>query len=396
MLNLDYSLPLHPEPAVERPRLHPIDWMRGIAMLLMVVDHASTVLNPGRLFLDSTWIGGLGANLAPAGSPWQFLTRWITHLCAPTFVFLAGTSLAMSSAKRRALGIPWRDIDRHVLVRGLIIVALELWMALAFGMVLFQVLFALGAGMMCMVLLRRVPPRLLLAGSLAWIVGGEAVTSALGLSFGGPAPVWVGWLLVPTVQKSLFLGIGGGFAYPLLGWLPLMALGWVYGGFLVTKPARSSRDRVLPLLGFGAVSLATFALQRVWNAYGNFGLARTDDTLLRWLQVNKYPPSLAYVGLELGILFFVLAACFAFAGRRPVRKHNPLLVFGQTALFFYLLHFHLLRLVGLAVTGGYRKPDWGLGATYAAALGALLLLYPACRWYRGFKARHPHGWARYV
>jgi len=91
-----------------------------------------------------------------------------------------------------------------------------------------------------------------------------------------------------------------------------------------------------------------------------------------------------------------LAACFAFAGRRPVRKDNPLLLFGQTALFFYLLHFHLLRLVGLAVTGGYGKPDWGLGATYAAALGALLLLYPACRWFRGFKARHPHGWARYV
>ena len=61
-----------------------------------------------------------------------------------------------------------------------------------------------------------------------------------------------------------------------------------------------------------------------------------------------------------------------------------------------VLHFHLLRLVGLAVTGGYRKPDWGLGATYAAALGALLLFYPACRWYRDFKARHPQGWARYV
>lgn len=396
MLNPNYPLPLPPEPAADGPRVHPIDWMRGIAMVLMVVDHASTVLNPGRLFVDSIWIRGLGADLMPAGSPWQFLTRWITHLCAPTFVFLAGTSLAMSSARRRAQGIPWRDIDRHVLVRGLIIVALELWMAVAFGMVLFQVLFALGAGMMCMVMLRRVPPRILLAGSLAWIVGGEAVTAALGVSFGAAAPAWAGGLLVSSIRPSFVLGVGAGVAYPLLGWLPLMALGWVYGGFLMAKPARSSRDRVLPLLGFGAVALAAFAVQRVWNGYGNFGLARTDDTLLRWLQVSKYPPSLAYVGLELGILFFALAACFAFAGRRPARKDNPLLVFGQTALFFYVLHFHLLRLVGLVVTGGYKKPDWGLGATYAAALGALLLLYPACRWFRHFKARHPDSWARYV
>jgi hypothetical protein len=112
--------------------------------------------------------------------------------------------------------------------------------------------------------------------------------------------------------------------------------------------------------------------------------------------VSKYPPSLAYVGLELGILFIALAACFAFAGSRPARKGNPLLVFGQTALFFYLIHFHLLRLVGIAVTGGYQKPAWGLGATYAAALAVVLLLYPACRWFRGFKARHPRSWVRYV
>jgi uncharacterized membrane protein len=246
------NLPLSPEPAAEPPRVHPVDWMRGLVMMLMVVDHASGVLNPGRLFLDSMWLGGLGANLAPAGSPWQFLTRWITHLCAPTFVFLAGTSLAMSSAKRRAQGVPWRDIDRHVLIRGLIIVALELWMALAFGALLFQVLFALGAGMMCMVVLRRVPPRLLLAGSLLWIVGGEAVMTALGLSFGAPAPAWAGGLLLPAVLPKFVLGIGGGFVYPLLGWLPLMCLGWVYGGHLVAigssrcscaAPSRSPRSR---------------------------------------------------------------------------------------------------------------------------------------------------------
>jgi len=386
MLNLHPRLPL-PDPEGDRPRLHPIDWMRGLVMLLMVVDHASSVVNPGRVFVDSAWLGGAGADLG--ATPWQFLTRWITHLCAPTFVFLAGTSLALSAARRR-------DFDRHVLVRGLLLIALELWMAPAFGMLLGQVLFALGGGMVCMVVLRRVPARWLVVGSLAWIAGGEAVCAALGLAFGAPAPAWAVPFLVPGVQPKLVFGIGAGIAYPLLGWLPLMALGWGYGQHLVARPATRARDRVVPLLAFAAIALGAFIVQRLLDGYGNFGLPRTDGTWLRWLQVSKYPPSLAYVGLELGILFLGLAACFGIAGRGGPRADHPLLVFGQTALFFYLVHMHLLRLLGVAVTGGYAKAPWPLWATYAVSLGVLVVLYPACRWYRGFKQRHPNSLARYV
>ena len=376
-----------------RERLHAIDWMRGLVMVLMVLDHASGVLNPARVMPDSMWIGALGADLARGGAPWQFLTRWITHLCAPTFVFLAGTSLALRSHRRRAQGAAWSEIDRHALIRGAILIALELWMALAFGMVMFQVLYAIGAGMICMVALRRLSPRLLLVASLAWIVGGEAVVSALGIVFGAPPPAWAGPFLVPSVSPHVVFGIGGGFLYPLLGWLPVMVLGWVYGSSIAARP---DRRRALPLLGFAAAALGAFVIQRLANGYGNFGLARTDDTLLRWLQVSKYPPSLAYLGLELGILFLLLAACFAVARRRPPRPRGPLLVFGQTALFFYVIHIHVLRLVGVIATGGYQKPAWPLAASYLAALAVLGLLYPACRWYRGLKARHPHSLARYI
>jgi uncharacterized membrane protein len=376
-----------------RERVHAIDWMRGIVMVLMVLDHASAMLNPGRLMADSTWIGALGADLTPGGTPWQFLTRWITHLCAPTFIFLAGTSLALSGHRRRAQGFSEREIDRHMVVRGLLLIAFELWMAVGFGMLMFQVLYALGAGMICMVVLRRLPPRVLLAASLAWIVGGEAVVSAIGITFGAPPPAWAGPFFVPHVVRAIKFGISGGFLYPFLAWLPVMALGWVYGESIASTPGRR---RVRPLLLAAAVAIAAFVVQRLVNGYGNFGLARTDGTVLRWLQVSKYPPSLAYLGLELGLLFLALAACFAVARRRPARLGSPLLVFGQTALFFDLIHIHLLRLLGIAVTGGYGKPAWPLGASYAAALGMLTLLYPLCRWFRGFKQRHPRGWARYI
>jgi uncharacterized membrane protein len=379
--------------SLAQERLHAIDWMRGLVMLLMVVDHASGILNPARMMPDSMWIHALGMNLTPGGSPWQFLTRWMTHLCAPTFIFLAGTSLALSSERRRAQGASWREIDRHVIVRGALLVAFEVWMAIAFGSMMFQVLYALGAGMIAMVLLRRVPPRVLLVASVAWILVGEAATSAAGIVFGAEVPLWAGPFLVPSMSKSFIFGIGGGFLYPLLGWLPVMILGWVYGRHLQARPGLG---RVLPLLGFAAAALGVFAVQRLVNGYGNFGLARTDGSILRWLQVSKYPPSLAYLGLELGILFVVLAVCFAVARRRAPRSTGPLLVFGQTALFFYLVHIHLLRLVGIVATGGYGKPAWPLAASYAAALGALAVLYPLCRWYRTFKSRHPLSLARFV
>ncbi|AKT41609.1 DUF1624 domain-containing protein [Chondromyces crocatus] len=366
-------------------RLVPLDWMRGLVMVLMTIDHASGAFNANRISSDSSASWKVGSAL-PLD---QFLTRWITHLCAPTFIFLAGAVLALSVERRLAKGEAPGKVDRFILTRGLIIVLLDaLWMSWAFvrpGAVLFQVLYAIGASMMCMALLRRLPTAWLVGGAAALMLGGEALT---------------GLLLWATGEKPILpvalLFTGGRFpplmiAYALVPWLSVMMLGWGFGR-LLAKGEAVRPARWLALGGLGALSV--FAVVRGLNGYGNMRLLRENGSLAHWLHVSKYPPSLSYLALELGIMALLLAGFFALARRAgSARWMRPLLVLGQTALFFYVLHVHLLQFAAWAL-GMSRKA--GLGASYLASLGLLLLLYPLCVAYGRYKAAHPEGWARYL
>lgn len=142
------------QPTVVTPRVVALDWMRGLVMVLMTVDHASEMFNSRRHVSDVAYLYKPGTPLPLV----QFLVRWITHLCAPTFVFLAGGSLALSTRKRLKAGESEASIDRSIVIRGLLIAAVDpLWMSWAFtpGMILLQVLFAIGASFVCMVPLRR-------------------------------------------------------------------------------------------------------------------------------------------------------------------------------------------------------------------------------------------------
>ncbi len=152
-----------------------LDWMRGIVMVLMAVDHASAAFNKGRLFTDSSFFYQPGMEL-PAP---QFFTRWITHICAPTFLFLAGTSLALSVERRQRAGESNTSIDRYLLTRGLIIAALDpilisrFW---GYGSVMLQVLFAIGVSLVFMIPLRRVRTAWLLGTSIGFIFFSELLT----------------------------------------------------------------------------------------------------------------------------------------------------------------------------------------------------------------------------
>src|SRR5262249_24014244 len=123
-------------------------------------------------------------------------------------------------------------------------------------------------------------------------------------------------------------------------------------------------------------------------------LLRDDDSLIQWLHVAKYPPSLAFSALELGLMALLLAALLVLQSRiAEPRSHNPFLVLGRAALFFYLLHFLLL---GLGATAFGLTGRGGLVATYVAAAAAVVALYPACLWYGRYKATHPDGIAQYI
>jgi uncharacterized membrane protein len=363
-----------------------LDLMRGFVMVLMAIDHASGALNGGRVFSDAARFYHPGTLLDPA----QFLTRFVTHLCAPTFVFLSGAAGALSSESRLRAGESARYVDGHLVARGLLIAALDpLWMSWGFTgghIVLFQVLYAIGMSMCAMALLRRLPTALMLALGLALCVFSEAMISAVSSLFGADTPPLAAALLLTGGQFDKLV-----IAYPVLPWLAIMLLGWAFGRWL----AVASSQRLERASSFaGLAGLALFGVVRAINGYGNMRLPRDDGSLVQWLHVSKYPPSLGYYGLELGIMALSLAG-FSLASRKAehLAPLEFLRVLGQTAFFFYLLHVHLLEAVASLFGWGGK---FGLAAAYIGGIAIVAFLFPACVYYLRYKRAHPHGWTRYI
>ena len=358
----------------ERGRVRALDVVRGFVMVVMTLDHASGAYNAGRVMSDGAAMVHPGTVLDPA----QFLVRWVTHLCAPTFVFLAGVSLALSVARRRRAAVPAAQIDRDLAVRGGVLIVLELaWMSWVWRLgapIQLGVLYAIGASMIAMIGLRRLSPGLVGSLGVMVIVAGDALRAPL-----DPATVLAAATMTGGRLGDVIV------LYPFVPWLGIMMLGWAIGTRLAGDGVRA-RDW-LALAGIAAV---TFVVVRGLNGYGNAGLLRADGSWLEWLHVSKYPPSVAYVGLELALAFGLLAL----AWRLPVaRPWTWLGVLGQTALFYYLLHVHVLKL-GAVALGLYKTG--GLGTVAVAWLAVLVALYPACRWYLGLKRRHPLSVLRFL
>ena len=363
-------------------RLRAIDWLRGLVVMLMTVDHAGSIFDAAHLHGDkgASWVRG---SALPVG---EFLTRWVTHLCAPAFILLAGASMALSSERRREQ--PGQT--RFIVTRGLLIAALDpLWMSLGFTgyqRFVFQVLYAIGMSMVCMAFLRKLPSVALVAIAIAIQVFGELTKHW--------APVEQPW---HALQGFLFLG-GPVFErtvcpYPLVPWLSVMMLGWVLGRWLLEPRSQASRARTLALLGLGL--LVVFAVVRGMDGYGNWDLHRDSVDVLQWLHVAKYPPSLSYVCLELGLALLLLAGFTVLdVPERPMRLFAPLSLFGGTAFFFYLLHVHLLASVQVGY--GVDRTSEGLTKTWVAAGLAIVVLAGPGWLYRRYKQSHPEGWTRYV
>ncbi len=368
------------------PRIATIDWMRGLVMVLMIIDHASMAFDRDHLSHDSALYADAATMRLPAAA---FFTRWITHICAPTFVFLAGTSLALSVERRVLKGMNAWAIDKSMLIRGAIIALMDpTLISLGSGWWTFSVLTAIGLAMMCMALLRRLPTWGLLAVAVGWIVLGEVPTGWLWHPPGNPVSVLAAFAVAPWGSESLSI------KYPLFPWLSMMVLGWVFGRHLLRVGAGATRVSGKTVLWIsGALSLVVFAVIRWTNGYGNMFLPRADGSWQQWLHVSKYPPSLAYCALELGVLFLCLAFLRTIELLIGVRENGVFLVFGQTAMFFYLVHRLALEIPATYL--GLR----GFGTivtTYVVAALMIVLLYPACRWYRSLKAAHPDSFLKYI
>lgn len=339
-----------------------------------------------------------------------FLTRWVTHFCAPAFVFLAGTAAYLSGARGKSRG----ELARFLATRGLWLVLLELtvvrwaWtfnLAYVNEFLFVQVIWALGISMIVLAALIRLPLPAVAAFGVAMIAGHNALDGITPQSLGAWGPLWT----LLHVPGGIRVAPGQVFyvAYPLVPWIGVMAAGYALGTLLL-RPA-SERHRILYLLG-GALT-AGFVVLRVSNLYGDPSpwapQTTAARTLLSFLDTTKYPPSLLFLLMTLGPSILALPLLERVTG--PVARFFTTI--GRVPLFFYVLHLYLIHAAALAVgtlagfapgefTGRWLKlPEgWGypLPVVYLVWAGVVLALYPACRWFAGVKARQRDPWLSYV
>lgn len=366
----------------QQTRLLYLDALRGLIMILMAVDHASFFIahqHPAEFW---------GQPLPQYSSALPFLTRFLTHFCAPGFFFLMGIGMLLFAETRRQLGWTENAIRRHFLTRGALLIVLQHVLenpAWLLGPVTelsaqppgggsavwlhFGVLYGLGASMIVCAFLLRLSPLVWLGLSLFAVLLPQALI---------PGPDKVAELYSPLTRLLLIPGHTNGVQvfYPLLPWLGLAIFGLLFARWILANPATVSRHSSL----LGASLLLLFLFVRFAGGFGNLH----PVSFANWmtiLSVTKYPPSLAYVLLTLGVDLLLLALFARFAATLR-RWAKPLFVFGQTALFFYFAHLYLYAVAGLLLTsaGGV-----ALGRMYLYWAAGLVLLSLLCIQYRTFK-----------
>jgi uncharacterized membrane protein len=379
-------------PGPARPRLDSVDVVRGAVMILMALDHTRDYFsNVHANFLSAAEIVKLPASI--------FFTRWITHYCAPVFVFLAGTGAWFGGRRRSARELSW-----FLVTRGSWLVVLELtvvhfaWMFdVRFDQGFIQVIWAIGVSMVVLSALVFLPTWGVGAFGIAMIAVHNAFDGVKPEAFGKEAPLWellhVPGLIQPFPGWQVFV------AYPVVPWIGVMAAGYAFGALYALEPPR--RVRMLRRLGLASIGL--FVVLRFSNVYGDplpwtFQPQHGIHTLMSFVDCEKYPPSLLFLLMTLGPAILALSLL---DGRPASGLAKPVVVYGRVPLFYYVLHLLLLHslavLYALARYGLKAREinalalplDYGvsLPAVYAIWLGAVAALYPACAWYARLKMR---------
>lgn len=400
-----------PAPAAAgRNRLASVDALRGAVMIIMALDHVRDFIHRGAMSQSPTDLATTSTVL--------FLTRWVTHFCAPVFMLAAGLGACfyLRNGARTKRQLSW-----FLVTRGAWLIALELTvMQFAYNFSLAQghpifllVLWVLGACMIVLAGLIWLPISWLAVLSLATLVLHHLLDGTRASSFGSFAPVWT---LLHQVGAFPFGGRVVIAPYPLIPWFAVMALGFALGPIFSKAP--QERQRLLTRLGIGAV--IAFLLLRGLNVYGDparwVWQPSGEFTVLSFLNTTKYPPSLAFLLMTLGPSLIALSLL----DRLSLSRSNPLLVFGRVPLFYFVLHFFAAHaaIVALAVItygapalgfmfqpvpsmGGPAKlfpPNFGfdLWVVYAVWAALVIALYPACSWFARLKERRLDWWLSYV
>lgn len=363
-------------------------------MVVMALDHTRDFFAAG------------GFNPRDVAEPALFLTRWITHFCAPTFIFLAGIS-AYLYGQGRSTAV----VSRFLLTRGIWLVVIEFTVVrfgwsfnVYFNHFVIQVIFAIGASMVALAALVHLPRWAIIAVGLVMIAGHNTLDGIKAAQFGAAAPVWN--ILHQPGHLDVAWGIDLVVLYPLIPWIGVMAAGYALG--LVFT--RDSTTRVRELFVIGAAITIAFVLLRATNLYGDPAPWAVQNGLvasvLSFINCEKYPPSLLYLAMTLGPALMMLAAFENVRG--PVA--GWITIIGRVPFFYYVVHIFLLHALAVlyawmafgdpaALIGTPHKPtDYGLGLAgiYVVWLSVVVSLYPLCRWFAGIKRRRTEWWWSYL
>ncbi|GAB5401044.1 MAG: DUF1624 domain-containing protein [Aureisphaera sp.] len=385
-------------------RIQSIDILRGVVMVLMALDHVRDFYHLGGMTSDP-------ANMDTT-TPLLFFTRFITHFCAPVFIFLAGTSAYLYGQKRTK-----KELSYFLWTRGLWLIIIEItintflwWFDPSFGFINLQVLWAIGICMILLAGLIHLPKKAIIVFGLLLVFGHNALDSITSENSG----LGVFWAFLHELSFTSLGSRWVSISYPIIPWVGVMSLGYVFGELY--KKGSNPKFRQKWLMGLGLTSIALFFVLRGLNIYGDLVpwsiQKNTTYTILSFFNVAKYPPSLAFLLITLGPAFLFLKGI----EKVQNRISNFFIVFGRVPFFYYLLHMlvlHLAALLALVAMGkdwtlmvftqeNFTNPDlanygYSLGVVYLVWIGVVIICYPICKKYMKYKADNKHKkWLSYL
>jgi uncharacterized membrane protein len=382
--------------SVKQARIQSIDLLRGVVIIIMALDHVRDYFHADSLLF------------APEDlyqtTPFIFFTRWITHFCAPVFVFLAGTSAFLSGQRKTK-----RQLSRFLLTRGLWLIILEITVinfAWSFNLKLpfigLGVIWVLGLSMIVLAAIIHLRLNFGLALGLILVCGHNLLDT---IHFDGFFWSLLHESKIFRVDETHLVRV----AYPVLPWIGIMILGYNFGRLYTKDCSTEKRKKWLLIIGGGAT--AFFIVIRAINIYGDpaawSNQSSVTFTVLSFLNTTKYPPSLLYTLMTLGPAILFLAFTEKVSGGFA----RAIIHFGRVPMFFYILHLYLIHFIAMfaAEFSGFDWTDmilqrrtwtdpqlkgygFSLGVTYVIWIGIILLLYPLCRWYDKYKSAHKEKW----
>jgi uncharacterized membrane protein len=382
-------------------RIYSIDLTRGIVMIIMALDHV-------RDYMHTTSINFQPTDLR-ATTPLLFFTRWITHLCAPTFVFLAGTSAFLSMQATNSIA----DTRKFLLTRGIWLIIVEFTLvnfAMRFDIhvdvLLFEVIAATGTAFIVLALLLNCSTKTIGIIGLAILF-----LHNLAPLVPGPETSAFKKILMPVFSPAAF-PIGGRIliiGYPPLPWVGVMLVGFASGRFFALEMQKMKSL----FLKIGLASIGLFIILRFINIYGDMPWTQQKSgmfTFLSFMNLTKYPPSLDFCLVFLGIMFLILSAV---QGKRG-KWTEVVSVFGKVPLFYFVVHLYIIHLAELAMVSlqgvkvanekfgfNFNRPKSGSGlelwGIYLAWICLVVMMYPLCKWYGRYKANNrDKKWLRYL